>query len=155
MSADLPTYEQLDGFARKHGSSYYLFYPDRFLNNLKDLSGQLTAHSPNSILAYALKANYMPHLCSLIQQHGFWAEVVSGLEYNIARQYLPGSRLIFNGPCKSEKDIRKALDEGALLNLDSFYEIDVLETLINEYEEVAVELPGLPERSQGPYLLLR
>ena len=140
MTRDTPTYEQLDSFAREHGSSFYLFHPDRFLNNLMELSRKLAAYYPNSILAYALKANYLPYLCSMIQQLGFWGEVVSGLEYNIARQYLPGNCLIFNGPCKSEKDIRKALDEGAQVNLDSFYEMKILETLIGEYKEVPIGL---------------
>jgi diaminopimelate decarboxylase len=150
VSAKTPLFDRLDSLAKEHGSSFYLFYPDRFLNNLEEFKGRIADSYPNCQLAFALKANYMPQLCSLLHQHGFWGEAVSDLEYEIAREYLPGSRLILNGPCKSETGMKRAFDEGALVNLDSFYEIGILESLAHEYNEIPIGLRVNFDIETGP-----
>lgn len=139
-SSQIPKYEQLDALAKTHGTSFYLFYPERFVKNLDELNAHLASYYPNSRLAYALKANYMPAICKLLRQHSYWAEVVSGMEYYIARLYLPGDQVIFNGPCKSFEDIKLALDENAIVNLDSFHEIEILKLLCGDFPEVSVGL---------------
>ena len=60
-----------------------------------------------------MKANYMPEMVRIAGDMNHWCEAVSSLEYDIGRLYLPGSRLVFNGPCKSAADIARAVSEGA------------------------------------------
>ncbi|MEJ2034501.1 MAG: alanine racemase [Deltaproteobacteria bacterium] len=133
-------YDLLDSIANNHGASFYLFYPERFVHNLNEFSEGLSRYYQNSKLAYALKANYMPKLCKILQKNNYLAEVVSGMEYDIARLYLPGDSLIFNGPCKSVEDIRRGIEEGAIVNLDSFYELDLLEKMAGDYSVVPIGL---------------
>jgi len=134
------SYPQLDKFMRRHGTSFYLFYPERFCRNLADIQGNLTRIYANSLVSYAYKANYMPILGGYLAQQGVRGEVVSGMEYNIARIHLPGEHIIFNGPCKSLSEISRAVDEGALVNIDSFQEIQLLEKLLQYKSVVEVGL---------------
>src|SRR3546814_17482610 len=50
--------------------------------------------------------------------------MVSGMEYDLAHAlgYTP-DRIIFNGPVKSQADVLRALDDGAVVNLDSLQEV--------------------------------
>jgi diaminopimelate decarboxylase len=55
---------------------------------------------------------------------GGYAEVVSAMEYELARQVrVAPQQIIFNGPLKREADIARALCSGSIVNLDSFYEV--------------------------------
>jgi diaminopimelate decarboxylase len=82
----------------------------------------------------------MPVLCETVNALDFWGEVVSGIEYEIAKSHIPANRLIFNGPCKTRGQIGLALDEGAMVNLDSFAEIDLLAELAGSYDAVKIGL---------------
>lgn len=131
-------YNILSSLADIHGASFYIFYPDRFISNLLEFSTALKKYYTNSVLAYALKANYMPILSKLLHRNGYMGEVVSGMEYDIARLYFPGERLIFNGPCKTTEQIRCGIEEKAIVNLDSFHEIDLLRCIASDYKTVLI-----------------
>lgn len=133
-------FESIKGLSSSHGTSFYIFHPERFIRNLQALQDALAQEYPNTQLAYALKANYMPVLCNLLNTHGYWGEVVSGMEYEIARMSLPGNKLIFNGPCKSKEEIRRAIREGATINLDSFPELEILEEISKEFDRIQIGL---------------
>lgn len=133
-------YEGLAAIADRHGNSYYLFYPGIFARNISEFSSAFNQIYHATVLAYALKANYLPELVRIVGDLGHWCEVVSAMEYDIARGYLPGQRLIFNGPCKGKEDLHRAISDGAILNLDSFYEIDLLLSIMADFEHVEVGL---------------
>jgi len=69
----------------------------------------------------------------LLHKEGAWAEVVSGLELEMAeRLSMPGERTIFNGPYKTEDDLRRAVKAGVWINVDSFDELGLLEQVAGE-----------------------
>src|SRR3546814_12176857 len=76
-------------------------------------------------MGYSFKTNYVPALCRIAAVQGCWAEVVSGMEYDLALAlgHTP-DRIIFNGPVKSQADVLRALEDGAVVNLDSLQEVD-------------------------------
>lgn len=126
--------------AQNHGNSFYLFYPEVFKKNINDISAAFRSVYESTIVAYALKANYMPALARIIGGSEHWCEVVSAMEYDIASDYIPAERLIFNGPCKSKEVIRRAVNAGVVVNLDSFHELDLLIAILDEFESVSVGL---------------
>jgi diaminopimelate decarboxylase len=76
------------------------------------------------VVGYSYKTNYLPALCRTLHDEGAYAEVVSSLEYRLARTLgVASERIIFNGPAKSADDIAMALSEGAIINLDSLEEV--------------------------------
>ena len=83
---------------------------------------------PATEVAYSYKTNYLTAIRAALHEEGAWAEVVSGLEYEMARRLgVPGGQIIFNGPYKTDEDLRRAVRDGAFINVDSFDELAALE----------------------------
>ena len=81
---------------------------------------------PSSV-AYSFKTNYQVAQLELPRRLGIRAEVVSGREYAMARQMgYPGEEIVFNGPHKSDDELRRALVDGALLHVHGTAELDRL-----------------------------
>ncbi|NOZ03273.1 MAG: diaminopimelate decarboxylase, partial [FCB group bacterium] len=71
--------------------------------------------------------------CALLHKEGAWAEVVSGFEYDIARDLnVPGEQIVFNGPYKTKDELTRAFREGALVNIDNYDEMQVVEDIADE-----------------------
>ena len=86
------------------------------------------ARYPQTEVAYSYKTNYLTASRAELHGEGAWAEVVSGLEYEMARRLgVPGSHIVFNGPYKRDEDLRRAISDGAFINVDSFDELTALE----------------------------
>ncbi|MGH8676720.1 MAG: hypothetical protein ACREVG_20720 [Burkholderiales bacterium] len=127
-------HDVLRSLALEHGASFFLFDPERFVRDFESLRRAFRDRYPGTQLAYSYKTNYLPALCKLANGLGGYAEVVSAMEYRLARAIgVPAPRIVFNGPHKPGADLRKALLEGAMVNLDSAAEIEVLRALAAEY----------------------
>ncbi|RUR28651.1 hypothetical protein ELY33_13610 [Vreelandella andesensis] len=133
-------YRTLHKLSHRAGGTFYLFDENRFVENYSQLRERLRHYHANTQVAYALKANYMPRICELIDEMGGMAEVVSRFEFDVARRYLPAAQLIFNGPIKREDDLRLALRGGSAVNIDSFREIALLERISSEFNEIVIGL---------------
>lgn len=107
------------------GTPFYLAYPDRFVNNLQSFRKAFTDIYPNFILSYSFKTNYTAVLLQRAKETGCFAETVSSMEYNLALQKgFAKDKIIFNGPIKSFEDIKTALQNKSILQLDSEYEVE-------------------------------
>ncbi|HVC99480.1 MAG TPA: alanine racemase [Pirellulales bacterium] len=84
----------------------------------------LTAHWPKHAIAYSFKTNYQVAKSKILQGLGAWAEVVSGREYRMARRLgYAGENIVFNGPWKTDAQLRAALRDGALVNVNDGEEL--------------------------------
>jgi len=93
-------------------------------------------HYPHLQQAWSYKTNYLGAICSIYHQEGAWAEVVSGMEYDMARALgMPASQIIFNGPGKREHELQKAITEGAKLHIDHLDELYLIEKIAKKEEE--------------------
>lgn len=122
------SFEQLDKLERTIGTPCYLVNEDKFVSNIRNIKNAFISRYSNSIIGYSFKTNYVPYICQLAKNEECYAEVVSFLEYQIALRigYAP-KQIIYNGPIKREDEFFFALDQGSLINIDSFYEIAYLE----------------------------
>ncbi|GAK56886.1 Orn/DAP/Arg decarboxylase 2 [Candidatus Vecturithrix granuli] len=124
------SWQLLHTLEQTYGDSYYLLHLDAFEANYKEFLEAFRADYPNSNIAYSYKTNYIPKLCQLVNTMGGYAEVVSSMEYDLAVHIgVPSQRIIFNGPYKSEFDLERALLAGSIVNLDSFYEVAMVEAI--------------------------
>src|SRR5690554_5236486 len=130
----------LEGVSREVGGAFYVFDESAFRSNYLRLRDRLRWHWPGTEVVYALKANYMPPILHALATLQGWAEVVSRFEYEVARQFIPGERITFNGPVKRSEDLRVALQAGSQVNLDSFAEIDCLRQLSGEFNRLRIGL---------------
>lgn len=103
---------------------FYVVDVETIRDRLDAIRTGFETHFESVVVGYSYKTNYVPDMLRAIHDAGALAEVVSILEYRLARRLgVPGERIIFNGPNKSYDQIERALEEGSTLNLDSLREL--------------------------------
>jgi diaminopimelate decarboxylase len=135
--------EEIDGcevseLLRRFGSPLFVVSESRLLREFSDFREAFRALYPDTEVAYSYKTNYLTGIRALLHEEGAWAEVVSGLEYEMARRLgIPGRRIVFNGPWKADRDLKRAVEDGAWINIDSFDELTALEEIARAARVVA------------------
>lgn len=100
------------------------------LYDISLLKEALSMNWGNYITGYSVKTNSLPWLLNYLKNQGFYAEVVSKTEYDLAvRLGFPAEQMIYNGPIKDRQAFESVLLSGGYVNLDSNYELDWLEEL--------------------------
>lgn len=106
---------------------YYIFYADEFIKNYRELEDTFREVYRPYHIAYSFKTNYTPTICELVRQLGTYAEVVSDMEYELAKRCgFDDPQIIYNGPGKGEK-LEDCLLNGGHLHIDN--RIDVQRTI--------------------------
>ena len=91
---------------KQFGLPLYVFDETAFINNYNSFVSCFQKAYPNYRISYSYKTNYTPYICKLIKENGGYAEVVSEMEYNIARKIgYDNSKIIFNGPDKGQAGV--------------------------------------------------
>ena len=124
-------YEIADLLAR-FGSPLFVVSEASLRGLYRNFRGTFTEAGIETRIAYSYKTNYLPAICAVLHEEGAWAEVVSGLEYGLARSLeMPPEEIIFNGPYKTREELQRALGEGALVNIDNFDELEAVNQVAN------------------------
>lgn len=89
------------------------------------LKDALAKYWSNAVVGYSFKTNALPWALCRMKAAGFYAEVVSEDEYELAER-LGFSHMIYNGPVKGKASFLRALSGGAIVNLDAERELDWL-----------------------------
>jgi len=117
----------------KYGSPLFVLSVPSLRNLYRDLDRAFRSRYPKFQISYSYKTNYLKAVCSILHQEGAWAEVVSGFEYDIARDIgVPGNHIVFNGPYKTKEELRKAFVDNAIVNIDNYDELQVIEEIAAE-----------------------
>jgi diaminopimelate decarboxylase len=115
------------------GSPLFVFSERELEEKFMDFKNAFSSRYPNVQFWWSYKTNYLDAICKIFHRLGSKAEVVSEFEYQKARALgIPGSDIIFNGPYKPKEALRVAVQEGALIHIDHFYEINDLEDVVSE-----------------------
>ncbi|MCX7835554.1 MAG: alanine racemase [bacterium] len=126
-------YNSIDGIAvsdlvEEFGSPLYVVSESTLRRRYRMFMQAFAPRYPRVQLAYSYKTNYLDAVCLTLHTEGAWAEVVSDTEYEMAiRNGVPGNQIVFNGPQKSEKGLERAIQDGAMINLDSFDDFYLME----------------------------
>ena len=107
------------------GTPFYLMDLEKYRSNINNFLAAFKKRYNRVIAGYSFKTNYVPALCKIALEEGVVAEVVSEMEYELAKR-IGFERIIFNGPIKRSAIFEKALEQGAIINLDSEYEVEML-----------------------------
>jgi len=135
---DLSEREQIDGapieaLCREFGSPLFVFSERKLRSRVREAREAFARRHPNTTLCWSYKTNYLDAICAVYHQEGSIAEVVSGMEYEKARRLgVPGEKIVFNGPSKTEADLVRAVREGAIIHADHLEEIYLLERIAAE-----------------------
>jgi diaminopimelate decarboxylase len=115
----------------RFGTPLYVISEGRLRQEFRSFLDAFTDTDLDTRVAYSVKTNYLPAVCSILKEEGAWAEVVSGMEYGLIRSLgFSASQVIFNGPHKTRNEVERALAEGAIVNIDNFDELSLVEELV-------------------------
>ena len=116
-----------------YGSPLFVISEKQIRRNYQSANRIFKTRYPKVQFAWSYKTNYMNAVCKVFHQEGSWAEVVSGFEYQKALgNGVPGNKIIFNGPDKSDEQLIAAARNNSLIHIDHF---DELYSLIRLSEE--------------------
>lgn len=109
------------------GTPVYVYSTATMLRHVRVLREAL-AHAPDSLIAYAVKANPNPAVLRTLADEGVGADVVSGGEYRRARDAgIPPDKIVFAGVGKTESEMSLALGGGLYqFNVESVPEAEML-----------------------------
>lgn len=112
---------------KEYGSSFYILNSCNFCNLYDDMVGDFRKFYLNTNIAYSYKTNYIPKLCKLVNDKKGYAEVVSDMEYDLAKKIGVHPRNVFyNGPFKDSAAVEHILLNGGVVNLDSDIDISIV-----------------------------
>ncbi|OYU96066.1 MAG: diaminopimelate decarboxylase [Bacteroidetes bacterium B1(2017)] len=111
----------------EYGSPVFVISEQQIRRNYQQAVRAFKTRYPKVQFAWSYKTNYMNAVCNVFHQEGSWAEVVSIFEYKKAiGNGVPGNKIIFNGPDKSEEDLILAVKNKSLIHIDHFDELYML-----------------------------
>lgn len=125
---------------------YFLIHENLLDENVLAFQKALSKCWPNSQLSYSVKTNSLPWVLEHLRNMDVFAEVVSDEEYQLA--LLCGytdNRIVFNGPIKGNEMIKRSLQNGAVVNMDSENDLCVGEENRNTNAVVGIRVNVPPE----------
>ena len=122
--------EELDiaALVAKYGSPLFVISESTIRHHYRAFLNAFTEPNIDTLVAYSYKTNYLPAVCAILHEEGAWAEIVSGMEYELARALgVPGKKIIFNGPYKTRDELETAFGQGTIVNVDNFDDLSLVE----------------------------
>ena len=123
----------VDDLIERFGSPLFVFSEHALRRRYREAHRAFALRYPKVQFAWSYKTNYLDAVCRVFHEEGAWAEVVSEIEYDMARRLgIPGHQILFNGPYKPEPSLRTAVEEGAHIHIDHYDELYTLERIAEE-----------------------
>lgn len=115
---------------------------DELTRSIMGFSSALQSHFNQSVVGYSVKTNSVPCCLSIARDNNCYAEVVSFDEYNLAIKCgFKKNHIIYNGPMKSKETFIDAIQNGAVVNIDTKRELEWLRELSHDREyQVGIRL---------------
>lgn len=111
----------------------FIFDPVELERSVEGFQEALDKNFKNSVVGYSVKTNSVPACMKRAGEKGAYAEVVSHDEYELA--LLCGfekNHIVYNGPMKSKETFLDAVENGAIVNIETKRELDWLEELSSD-----------------------
>ena len=108
----------------------FVLEADKLFQNIRAFKTALDSRFEHNVLGYSVKTNSTPALLDIIKEEGGFAEVVSYHEYKLAMSLgFQSDRIVYNGPLKDQETFLHALQNGAIVNIDTKRELTWLRLL--------------------------
>ena len=123
---------------KDYGSPVFVLSEKTIRETFTEAKQAFETRYPKVQFAWSYKTNYLDAVCSIFHDEGSWAEVVSGFEFEKAiSNGVNGTNIIFNGPEKSEEDLKLAIEHNACIHIDHFDELYLLIKITGKLEKKA------------------
>lgn len=121
---------------KKYGSPLFVISEKTIRDTYKQATRAFKNRYPKVQFAWSYKTNYLNAVCNIFHQMGSWAEVVSGFEYQKAlKNGVPGNKIIFNGPDKTENELKLAIENNSPIHIDHLDELYLIRELSEELKQ--------------------
>lgn len=128
----------------EYGSPLFVYSEAKIRENYKAAKRAFETRYPKVQFAWSYKTCYLNAICDVFHQEGSWAEVVSIFEYNKALlNGVPGDKIIFNGPDKTNEDLEIAIKNNSPIHidhLDELYRLNELAKGLSKKPKVAIRV---------------
>jgi len=132
--------EQVLSYIGEFGSPLYVFHEAEFNDNYRHLSEEMRRFYSKYNIAYSFKTNYTPKILADVRQLGGLAEVVSDMEYQLAKRLgYDNSAIIYNGPVKGN-GLFEHLALGGIANIDSLDELGKVLVYAKDHQNLTIKL---------------
>lgn len=137
----VPPYPAIDGvevaqLIQEFGSPLFVFSEQDMRAKAHRAKEAFASRYKKISFAWSYKTNYLNAVCQIFHGEGWLAEVVSDFEYEKARKLgIPGKDIVFNGPHKPVASLERAMSEGALVQIDNWDELNLVEKLAEKYKK--------------------
>ncbi len=122
----------------EYGSPVFVLSEKTIHNTFAEAKQAFDTRYPKVQFAWSYKTNYLDAVCSIFHDEGAWAEVVSAFEFEKALSLgVNGTNILFNGPEKSEDDLKLAIEHNACIHIDHFDELYLLIKVTRELDKKA------------------
>lgn len=129
--------QQVSELVKEFGSPLYVFHEEEFKKNYLDLVSAFRVAYSKYNIGYSYKTNYTPAILKIVKDLGGLAEVVSNMEYKLAKRIgYQNKDIIYNGPVKGD-GLFEHLKMGGVVNVDN---LDELKSIINFAKESHLEV---------------
>ena len=120
----------------------FIFDQEELTRSIVGFRTALQSHFNQSVVGYSVKTNSVPYCMSIARDNGCYAEVVSFDEYNLAIKCgYKKDHIIYNGPMKSKETFIDAIQNGAVVNIETKRELAWLKELSHDREyQVGIRL---------------
>jgi diaminopimelate decarboxylase len=124
----------LAALCERHGSPLHVVSGPRLRENARRFQNANPVPGAESEVFFSYKTNPIPGVLRELHDAGIGAEVISHYELWLALKLgVPPSKIVYNGPAKSEASIRQAIELGIeLLNINHHEEIAVVARIAAE-----------------------
>jgi len=128
----------VENLMEEYGSPVFVLSEKTIRDTFNEAKQAFETRYPKVQFAWSYKTNYLDAVCSVFHDEGAWAEVVSSFEFEKALSLgVNGSQILFNGPEKSEDDLKLAIEHNACIHIDHFDELYLLIKITRELKQKA------------------
>jgi diaminopimelate decarboxylase len=124
---------EIEELVAAYGSPLFVYSQRTLEDKVRTFRDALAARWPRVQVCWSYKTCYLDAVCQTFHAQGSWAEAVSGMEVLKARRNgVPWREIVFNGPSKEPEVLVEALRHGAIVHIDHYDELAMVEQMARE-----------------------
>ncbi len=132
--------DNLLSICQQYGTPSYVFDRQGFIENYRLLESTFQKVYCNYKVSYSYKTNYTPYICNIVKELGGYAEVVSDMEYRLAKGLgYEDFQIVYNGPDKGDA-LFGHLENHGILNVDNLDELYNIISYCKEHSHRCYEI---------------
>ncbi len=140
--------DRLKDLVEEFGLPLHIIFTARMAGNADAFRRVVKGLYPETLICFAVKSNPCRGAVRAAARLGLGAEVVSEFELQVAlEEGIPPERIVCNGNAKSDRYLEEATRCGALLAVDSIWELELLNRMAagsNRRVPVMLRFAGMP-----------